>query len=115
MDILGIRIDLLNLEDCIRYISRELAAGKRRWIVSANPELIYRAGKDKKLREVINSADLILPDGIGVIWAARLFGAENAVRVTGVDLTLKLLEEAERQSWRIFFLGAKPELRDKRC
>ena len=113
MDILGTRIDLLNLQESMSRIFQALAAGKKLWIVTANPELIYRGAKDKKLQAIISSADLILPDGIGVVWAARLFGAKKAERVTGIDLTLKILEEGQQYGWRIFSLGSKPGIAKK--
>ncbi|NLM21037.1 MAG: WecB/TagA/CpsF family glycosyltransferase [Peptococcaceae bacterium] len=110
MDILGTRIDLLNLQESMSRIFRAVASGKKLWIVTANPELIYRGAKDKKLQATISSADFILPDGIGVVWAAHLFGAEKVERVTGIDLTLKILEEGQQHRWRIFLLGSKPEI-----
>ncbi len=113
MDILGTRVDVINLEDSMQRISGALAVGHKLWIVSANPELIYKADKDKKLQTVINSADLILPDGVGVVWAARKFGAEKAERVTGIDLTQRILEESNERSWRVFLLGAKPGIAEK--
>jgi len=113
MDILGVRIDLLNLEQSMAKISEAITAGRRLWIVSANPELIYKAEKDKKLRDIVNSADLILPDGVGVVWAVRQLGGPKISRVTGVDLTLEILREADKYSRRIFLLGAAPGIAEK--
>lgn len=108
INILGTRIDSLGLDESLKEISEALVAGKEQRIVTANPELIYKADKDKNLQEVINTADLVLPDGIGVVWAARQFGYRLAERVTGIDLTLKLLEEGSQKGWRVFLLGARP-------
>lgn len=111
--VLGTRIDNLNLEESIQEISRALTADKEIRIVTANPELIYNGDTNKDLQEVINSADLVLPDGIGVIWAARQAGYHLKERVTGVDLTFRILEEGDKRGWRIFLLGAKPGVPEK--
>ena len=108
MYILGTRIDLIDLNETMRRILKALSAGQKLWIVTANPELIYRAEHDERLRTTIAAADLVLPAGIGVVWAARLLGSNKVERVTGIDLTLRILEEGQRQGWRIFLLGAKP-------
>lgn len=113
MNILGIRIDPLGLDESMMKISENLAAGKEQRIVTANPELIYTAQKDPELQTIINTADLVLPDGIGVVWAARQFGCHLRERVTGIDLTCRILEEGNRQGWRIFLLGARPGVAEK--
>jgi len=113
VDILGTGIDLLNLEKSMQFISKALAEGRKLWIVSANPELIFRAEKDKKLQRIINKADLVLPDGIGLVWAVRQLAGKNTERVTGVDLTWRILEEGNKNAWRIFLLGSKQGVAEK--
>lgn len=113
LSILGIRIDPFSLDESIRVICEALESGKEQRIVTANPELIISAEKDQNLREVINTADLVLPDGIGVVWAARQLGYHLQERVTGIDLAIRLLEESNRRKWRVFLLGAKPGIAEK--
>jgi N-acetylglucosaminyldiphosphoundecaprenol N-acetyl-beta-D-mannosaminyltransferase len=113
IDILGTKIDALGLQESMKIILEGIETGQELRIVTANPELIYSAQKNRKLREIINTADLVLPDGIGVIWAACQFGYRLAERVTGIDLTLRLLEEGNQRRWRIFLLGARPGIPEK--
>jgi N-acetylglucosaminyldiphosphoundecaprenol N-acetyl-beta-D-mannosaminyltransferase len=113
MDILGTRIDNLSLDECLSKISEAVAAGREIRIITANPELIYKAQKDKELQEILRSADIVLPDGIGVIWAARQFGFTLQERVTGIDLTGRILQEGDKRGWRVFLLGAKPGIGEK--
>jgi N-acetylglucosaminyldiphosphoundecaprenol N-acetyl-beta-D-mannosaminyltransferase len=82
-------------------------------IVTANPELIYKAASDRELQQLINSADLIVADGVGVLWAARQLGHRLPERVTGIDLALRILEEANKQGWRVFLLGSKPGVAER--
>jgi len=113
VEILGVRIDNLSMEECLESIVQAVLSGGSIRIVTANPELIYRAATDKGLQQVINSADLVVADGVGVLWAARQFGHRLPERVTGIDLALKILEEANKRSWRIFLLGSKPGVAER--
>jgi N-acetylglucosaminyldiphosphoundecaprenol N-acetyl-beta-D-mannosaminyltransferase len=67
---------------------------------------IWRAQRDHKLREVYHEADLVTPDGTGVVWAGRLLGAPLRERVSGIDLLEKLFSRGRVS--RIFLLGATP-------
>jgi N-acetylglucosaminyldiphosphoundecaprenol N-acetyl-beta-D-mannosaminyltransferase len=76
-------------------------------IVTLNPEMVMAARNDPALARAIVQADLTIPDGIGIIWAARLHG-QKVVRVTGVDLLEGTAQLAARHGYRIFLLGAGP-------
>lgn len=108
IQILGTRIDNLDMDNSVQIIKNAVLAGTKLRIVTANPEMVYLAARDDKLQQAINGADLVLPDGIGVIWAAKRQGVNLKERVTGIDLTYRLLEEGNRKGWRIFLLGARP-------
>ncbi|MGI6451504.1 MAG: WecB/TagA/CpsF family glycosyltransferase [Desulfitobacteriia bacterium] len=113
INVLGINIDLWSLAESVVLITESIAGGKKLRIVTANPELIYKARKQKELQDIINSADLVLPDGIGVVWALKQLGCTAAERVTGIDLTEYLLQEGSRRGWRVFLLGARPGVAEK--
>jgi len=76
-------------------------------IVTLNPEMVMAAQDDPALASVIIQANLTIPDGIGIIWAARLRG-QKMVRVTGVDLLEGTAQLAAQRGYRIFLLGAGP-------
>lgn len=107
-NILGSYIHAVNLEQSIELITKKVIDGSILRIVTANPEIIYQAIEDMKLQTLINTADLVVPDGIGVVWAARRLGIDIKERVTGIDLTERIIEEGNRHGWRIFILGSKP-------
>ncbi len=79
-----------------------------RQVVTLNTEMLYRALRDKALRDLINSADLVVPDGHGVVWAGRQLGQFLPARVAGIDLVAALAAHAAREKWRLFLLGAAP-------
>lgn len=108
VDVLGVDIAALSLAEAVSMIEEFVAQGVPRRVVTANPELLYRACRDIELRELINSADLVTADGEGIVWAAGFLGTPVPQRVTGIDLLQSLLPKADLLRWRIFFLGAAP-------
>ena len=90
----------------LAWIESAVAARAPRQICTANPEFIMAARRDPEFRQVLNAADLVLPDGVGLLWAARRLGASLPERVPGSDLIYRLSEQAAAHGWRIYFLGA---------
>ena len=79
--------------------------------VAINPEKVIKAKQDRALEQVLRHSDLNFCDGIGIIWASRVFYHERIKsRITGVDLFLRLLELADARGWRLFLLGSRPEV-----
>ncbi len=77
-------------------------------ICTTNSEFIVYAWRNRTFAQVLQRADLRVPDGIGVLWAARLFGVRLHERVTGSDGIYRICERAAPCGWRIFLLGAAP-------
>lgn len=82
-------------------------------VITAGPEFVMRLQSDPRLRSVLTAADLITPDGIGIVIASRWYGQPIAERVTGVSLTERLLAYAHDQNLRVYFLGATEEALQK--
>jgi len=85
--------------------------GCTRLVVTANPIMVMTAQKDPEFMQILHNAHLIVPDGVGILWAARKKGIELPERVTGVDLACELLNK--RPSPKFFFLGGKPGVADR--
>jgi N-acetylglucosaminyldiphosphoundecaprenol N-acetyl-beta-D-mannosaminyltransferase len=100
------KIDNLKLEEALEYlIKASIKRGKKTFVVTINAEIIMLARNDKKYEKILNSADLILNDSIGVTWARKMFGRDSNGRVHGVDLVEKLSELASSQPIEVGFLG----------
>ncbi len=84
-----------------------------RHICTINPEFMMIARKDVNFRNILNRADLCVPDGVGLLWAARRIGKPLPERVTGSDGVPKIAERAAEKGWRLFFLGAAPGVADQ--
>lgn len=108
VNLLGSRIDALNLEQTVDKIAGFVRSGRPHWIITINPEFIYRAQFEPELMELACRADLVTPDGVGVVWAAGVAGTPVPERVTGIDLMLHLMERAASEGWRVYLIGSAP-------
>lgn len=106
--VFGIGFNNLALDEALYRLEKMLLVPRRpHVIVTPDSVALLRARKNHILRQAYLSADLIAPDGVGIIWATRLLGLPLKERVTGIDLTTGLLELATRKGYRIFLLGGR--------
>jgi len=108
--ILGRPVDALNALEAAEEILYAWERAEFFHVVTANAEMIYRSTKDHDLAKVIEEADLVTADGIGVVLASRLLGQPVPERVAGYDLMLAALKMASEGGRRVFFFGARPEV-----
>lgn len=108
VQILGCRLDRVNMKAAVGRVAAMLQGGRCHQVITLNAEIIYQARQDPALQQMINQADLVTPDGAGVVWAARYLGSPVEERVTGIDLVAQLAAQGAEQGWRFFFLGAAP-------
>ena len=104
--ILGVPVHPVTMASTLAWVAAAVAARTPRQICTANPEFVMTAQRDAVFRRVLNEADLVLPDGVGLLWAARRQGRVLPERVAGSDLIYRLAELAARHGWRVFYLGA---------
>lgn len=109
-NILGVGIHPLTLDGTVELIGKWIARGSlyTHQVVTLNPEMLFRAQDDAALRDLLNRADLVVPDGHGVVWAGSRLGHSFPERVTGIDLIWALAERGEQEGWRVYFIGAEP-------
>lgn len=107
-ELLGARIDALTMEETVNRVAGFIESGRPHRILTLNPEYLYRAQFDGVLMRLLHRADLVTPDGVGIVWACRVAGYPVEERITGIDLMQRLIEKAAAGSWRVFLLGASP-------
>ena len=112
VDILGVAVHRIDVAGMLAQVATWLAAPPSpcRQICTVNPEFIIDAGRDPTFAAALARADLRVPDGIGVLWAARRRGAPLTERVTGSDGIYHLCGAAATHGWRVFLLGAGPSV-----
>ncbi|QSF45751.1 WecB/TagA/CpsF family glycosyltransferase [Paenibacillus tianjinensis] len=107
VSILGVPFSKLTLEETTLYLAEQIRKERSGLfhLITANPEITLASQSDELLREIIRAADLVVPDGIGIVLAAKRKGEPIPERVTGYDLLLRLLEKGNERGWSFYFLG----------
>ena len=108
-NIQGFNVDLLSFDEVIKSLLCAIDDGKNIHVVTINPEIIQNAKKNFELRQIINDAEMVTPDGVGIKIALKMKGI-NQEQVTGVDLSKKMLEIAGQDKFKVALVGAKPEI-----
>ena len=108
IDLLGVGFDPLSLAGAAEAADGLARAGRGGYIVTANPEIVLRCQKDDAYRAAVNGAELVLPDGVGDLLAGRILGTPLPERVTGADLTPRLLARLAKRGGSVFLYGGKP-------
>lgn len=105
--IFGVEIFNIDNKECEKILRDFLKTEDLKKIYTPNTEIVMAAKRDEKLRHLINSGDLILADGIGLIHASKMRKKPLKERVTGFDTSIKLLELADEMGLNLYFLGGK--------
>lgn len=108
LDILGITVNRVDEAQSLARIATFLKTSGCKHIITLNPEYVMNANKDEGLRRIINSAELTVPDGMGVVWASRILGEPLLGRVTGTDLLPHICRFCAEKGHSIYFLGGQP-------
>ena len=109
----NLEIDNLTLLEALEKIDDLIASGGCHHVVTANPEILYRALSDKGLYETIAQASLVTADGQGVLLAGKLLDQPFKARVTGIDLAEALCATSGERGHKMYFLGGKEGISKK--
>jgi N-acetylglucosaminyldiphosphoundecaprenol N-acetyl-beta-D-mannosaminyltransferase len=116
LSILGVGVSVFDsYSHAVQLIQKRISLRRRTFCVAVNPEKVYRANKDSRLRRVLESAHVQICDGIGVSLASRLLYGRRVPRCTGIDLFLRLVGLSAEEGWKIFVLGASAETNAAAC
>lgn len=108
IDLLGLRVDDVTVEETRRRLIAYLEEDRPHHIVTADASAWVIAGRDPAYLQIVESADLVTPDGAGLVWAARFLGSPLRERVSGVDLVEWLGKESAIRGFSLYFFGAAP-------
>ena len=107
-DILGVGFDDLTLDEAAEAGAALVEDGGFHYAVTPNPEFLLAARHDEPFRQALLGADLVLADGVGVTYAAKILGRPLKGRVPGIEFAQRLLVWMAAHGKRLFLLGAKP-------
>ncbi len=113
VDILGVGFDSTTKADALEYVLSLLPEHKAKYIVTPNPEIVMRAKEDAALAAAVKNACLVIPDGIGIMYGAKILGKSVKERIPGIDFTAALFERMAEEGKSVFLFGAKPGIAEK--
>ena len=113
VNILGVPVDMVDKEQASAVFAEIFQQPGCSMIVTPNSEIVQNASKDEELRSLIAYADLIIPDGIGLVYASKVMGCPLSERVTGIDFLESIIARLAQTGESIFFFGSKPGVADE--
>ncbi len=115
VSILGINFSKLNLKETVNLIATKVSEDNNKifHLITANPDIAVQIQDDPELKRISLEADLITPDGVGIVFASKLKSNPVPERVTGYDLFLECLEVGNEKGWSFYILGSDEEVNCK--
>ncbi|HEB01428.1 MAG TPA: WecB/TagA/CpsF family glycosyltransferase, partial [Candidatus Portnoybacteria bacterium] len=138
INLLDVKVDKITSREVLNRIEEYLQSQNQYYIVTPNPEFLMEAQRDEEFKKILNYADLAIPDGVGLLWAARFLNLPSGSRlksiwqviysgaslvlypkycqsvfperVTGTDLIYALANRLQKTDYSIFLLGAKGQV-----
>lgn len=110
--ILGVPVDMVDKDQAMDMFEEDFVKDGVTMVVTPNSEIVQNASKDESLKALIGSADLIIPDGIGLVYASKILGCPLKERVTGIDFLESIVAYLEKTGKSIYFFGSKPGVAD---
>lgn len=104
-EILGVAFDPVTADEAATAALSMMDARRAAYVCTPNPEIVMLARKNEALAEAIRRADIVLPDGAGIVWAAKRLGRAIPERTAGFDFLTALLA---RMEGGVYILGGKP-------
>jgi N-acetylglucosaminyldiphosphoundecaprenol N-acetyl-beta-D-mannosaminyltransferase len=104
--VLGVPFNNVTMEEAVDIIEQKIDEGGFHQVATANVDFLMHAIHDQALQDILCSCSLVVPDGMPILWSARLMGSKLKERVSGIDLVPRLAALAARRGYRVYLLGA---------
>ena len=108
--VLDVLIDAISMSEATAQLEQFISEKTPHLVATANAEMVMLAQEDNELAAILAKSHLVVPDGAGVVWAARHQGYTMVERVAGYDLAQNLLLEASKKGYRVFMFGSQPDI-----
>lgn len=108
IDVMGVRFDNVDMDEALSIAGDLLRRDAVSYVVTPNSEIVYEAMADQGLRDLLNGADLVLPDGAGVVLGSKILKTPLKQKVAGVDFADRLLGLLAENGGTVYLLGSKP-------
>lgn len=106
--LLGMRVDCVTMDGVLALAEEYIRSRRPHHIVTADASMVVTSTQDSEFAEIVAASDLVTPDGAGILWATRRMGTPVPAKVSGVDLSARLIGLSGQKGWRVFLFGAAP-------
>lgn len=111
VSIFGVPFSKMTMNDTAQYLTEVVQSRQQpHHVITANPIMVMTAVQDPTYLTMMKRAELIVPDGTGVVWAASYIGNPVAERVPGIELIHKLFVIGEQYGWKVYLVGTAPDV-----
>ncbi|MDX9917843.1 MAG: WecB/TagA/CpsF family glycosyltransferase [Gudongella sp.] len=107
VDIMGVRILNTTLSEIVENLQNDIESNNKSSVFTPNTEIVMIAQKNSELIDEINKGTYVIPDGIGLIYGAKMRGIKLQERVTGYDTSISLLKLADEKQLSLYLLGGQ--------
>lgn len=111
--ILGVNFHILTSAEAVDCAMQRIRNRQKGYVVTPNAEIVERCYRDSAFKNIVNRAALVLVDGVGVLYAAKILGKDLSERITGIGFAERLLGVMANERLRLFLLGAKPGVAER--
>jgi N-acetylglucosaminyldiphosphoundecaprenol N-acetyl-beta-D-mannosaminyltransferase len=108
VDILGVQVSAINMTGALTTIEQWIARQEHQYVCVTGVHGVMESQRDKEVRRIHNTAGLVTPDGMPLVWLSHLMGFRQVERVYGPDLMLAVCARSAQQGYRQFFYGGAP-------
>lgn len=109
-NVLGVNFDAVTKSQALDKILKALNEKTKCFVVTPNPEIVMLARNDSRFMQIINTADLVVPDGVGIVWASKFNTVKLTERVAGYDLVQSLFSAICKTQTTVYLLGSTNEV-----
>jgi N-acetylglucosaminyldiphosphoundecaprenol N-acetyl-beta-D-mannosaminyltransferase len=113
IEVLGVPVDCVNMRQSVEIVDHMMAGNKAEAVIAVNPEKVIKAQGDAVLLTRLRQAGLLIPDGIGLVAAARLLGLGSMERVPGSELMPAICEMAAKKGYKVYLFGAASDVNQR--
>jgi N-acetylglucosaminyldiphosphoundecaprenol N-acetyl-beta-D-mannosaminyltransferase len=113
VEVLGVPVDCVDMGQALDTVDAMIAGDRPQTVLAVNPEKVIVAQGDESALQSLQHAGLLIPDGIGVVFAVRFLTGREINRVPGSELMPAICARAEKKGYRVFLYGAAPDVNEK--
>ncbi|MBR4723594.1 MAG: WecB/TagA/CpsF family glycosyltransferase, partial [Clostridia bacterium] len=113
LNVLGVKIDNVTINSATERILEMAKSDRNHAVFTPNSEIVYAAYKDSEFCSLLNSADMLTPDGIGIVYASKILKKPLSGRAGGYDIACTLIERIADSGERLYLFGGKPQVAEK--